>query len=87
MQLRERKDSNCVGILSDQEELETTSNFSEYTIHVNVNVNDILNYRPIHHMNIRDSMMTNWSIMAARAQMEQVRPQEFSLKNMKSTED
>ena len=32
-------------------------------------------------------MVTNWSIMAAKAQMEQIKSQEFSLKNMKSTED
>ena len=32
-------------------------------------------------------MVTNWSIMTARAQMEQVKLQELSLKNMKSTED
>ena len=35
----------------------------------------------------RHSMVTNWSIIATRAQMEQVRPKEFSLKNMKSTKD
>ena len=29
----------------------------------------------------------NWSIMTFRAQMEQVKLQELSLKNMKSTED
>ena len=32
-------------------------------------------------------MATNWSIMAARAQMEQVNLEEFNLKDMKSTED
>ena len=32
-------------------------------------------------------MVTNWSIMAAKVQMEQIKPQEFSLKNMKSMED
>ena len=31
-------------------------------------------------------MATNWSIMAARAQMEQVKLEEFNLKGMKSTE-
>ena len=32
-------------------------------------------------------MATNWSIMAARVQMEQVKLEEFNLKGMKSTED
>ena len=32
-------------------------------------------------------MATNWSIMAARAQMEQVKLEELNLKDMKSTED
>ena len=32
-------------------------------------------------------MATNWSIMAAGAQMEQVELEEFNLKDMKSTED
>ena len=32
------------------------------------------------------SMATNWSIMAARAQMELVKLEEFNLKGMKSTE-
>ena len=33
-----RKDSNCVGIISDQWGAETASNLSEYTIH-NVSIN------------------------------------------------
>ena len=33
------------------------------------------------------SMATNWSTMAARAQMDQVKLEEFNLKGMKSTED
>ena len=33
------------------------------------------------------SMATNWSIMVARTQMEQVKREEFNLKDMKSTED
>ena len=33
------------------------------------------------------SMATNWSIKAVRAQMEQVKLEEFNLKGMKSTED
>ena len=33
------------------------------------------------------SIATNWSIIAARAQMEQVKLEEFNLKCMKSTED
>ena len=33
------------------------------------------------------SMATNWSIMEARAQMEQVKLEEFNFKGMKSTED
>ena len=33
------------------------------------------------------SMAANWSIMAARAQMEQVKLEEFNLKSTKSTED
>ena len=32
-------------------------------------------------------MATNWSIMAARAQIEQDKLEEFDLKGMKSTED
>ena len=32
-------------------------------------------------------MATNWSIIVARAQMEQVKLEEFNLKGMKSTED
>ena len=32
------------------------------------------------------SMATNWSIMEARAQMEQVKLEEFNFKGMKSTE-
>ena len=32
-------------------------------------------------------MATNWSIMPARSQMEQVKLEEFNLKDMKSTED
>ena len=32
-------------------------------------------------------MATNWSIIAARAQMEQVNLEEFYLEDMKSTED
>ena len=32
-------------------------------------------------------MATNWSIMAARAQMEQFKLEDFNLKGMKSTED
>ena len=32
-------------------------------------------------------MATNWSIMAATAQMEEVKLEEFSLKGMKSMED
>ena len=34
-----------------------------------------------------DSMATNWSIMAARAQVEQVKLEKFNLKGMKSMED
>ena len=37
--------------------------------------------------NFWHSMATNWSIMAARAQMEQVQLEEFNLKGMKSMED
>ena len=37
--------------------------------------------------NFWHSMATNWSIMAARAQLEQVKLEEFNLKSMKSTED
>ena len=33
------------------------------------------------------SMATNWSIMAARVQMEQVMMEEFKLSGMKSMED
>ena len=33
------------------------------------------------------SMATKWSIMAARAQLEHVKREEFNLKGMKSTED
>ena len=33
------------------------------------------------------NIVTNWSIMTAKAQMEQVKLQELSLKNMKSTGD
>ena len=33
------------------------------------------------------SMATNWSKMAARAQMEQVKLEEFNLNGMKSKED
>ena len=36
-------------------------------------------------MNFRLSMVTSWSIMTARAQMEQVKLQELSLKNMSIT--
>ena len=32
-------------------------------------------------------MATNWSKMAAMAQMEQVKLEEFNLKGLKSTED
>ena len=32
-------------------------------------------------------MATNWSIMAATAEMEQVKLEEFNLKSIKSTED
>ena len=35
----------------------------------------------------RHSMATNWSIVAARAQIEQVKLEELSFKGMKSTED
>ena len=33
------------------------------------------------------SMATNWSIMAARAQIEQVKLEEFNFKGIKSKED
>ena len=33
------------------------------------------------------SMATNWSIMAARTQIEQIKLEEFNLKGMKSMED
>ena len=35
----------------------------------------------------RHCMTTNWSTMAAGAQMERVKLEEFNLKGMKSTED
>ena len=45
------------------------------------------NYRRIHHVKFLYSMATNWSIMEARAQMEQVKLEEFNLNGMKSTKD
>ena len=54
-------------------------------------INEIMlltEYEPICHMKFfRHSMVTNWCTMTARAQMEQVRLQELSLKNMKSMDD
>ena len=38
-------------------------------------------------LNFWHFMGTNWSIMAARAQMKQVKLEEFNLKGIKSTED
>ena len=46
----------------------------------------ILQYRRIT-PEVLHSMATNWSIMAARAQMGQVKLEEFNLKGLKSTED
>ena len=48
---------------------------------------EVQNDRRIHHVRFSAySMATNWSIMAAKAQMEQVNLEEFNLKDMKSTE-
>ena len=44
-------------------------------------------YRRIHHVKFLTFHDNNWSIMAARAQMEQVKLEEFNLKGTKSTAD